>query len=84
MALNIKDSEADRLARELAAATGETLTHAVTVAVRERLERVGPRPRDPRLADELDAIALRCARLPVLDTRADDEVLGYDEAGLPG
>jgi len=59
MALNIKDPQTDALARELAQTTGETITEAVTVAVRERLERLqaGRRPR--RLADELDEIALR-------------------------
>ena len=36
-----------------------------------------------RLADELDEIALRCSRLPVLDSRAPDKILGYDERGLP-
>jgi antitoxin VapB len=36
-----------------------------------------------QLADELDRIALRCAALPLLDTRSDDEILGYDERGLP-
>lgn len=84
MSLNIKDPEADTLVRELAQTTGETITQAVTVAVRERLERLhaGRRPR--RLADELDEIALRCASLPVLDQRSEDEILGYDAHGLPG
>jgi antitoxin VapB len=83
MSLNIKDPEADTLARKLAQATGETLTEAVTVAVKERLERLraGRRPR--RLADELDEIAVRCASLPVLDERPEDEILGYDAHGLP-
>jgi len=83
MALNIKDPRTDTLARELAQTTGETITEAVTVAVKERLERLraGRRPR--RLADELDEIALRCASLPVLDERSEDEILGYDLHGLP-
>lgn len=82
MALSIKDTETDRLARELADATGETLTTAVTTALRERLERVrGLRGQD--LAAELTAIADRCAGLPVLDDRPAEEILGYDEAGLP-
>ena len=81
--LNIKDSEADRLARELARLTGETITRAVTVAVRERLERVGGRRPGRALADELDEIALRCAAFPVLDSRSEDEILGYDADGLP-
>lgn len=83
MALNIKDARTDTLARELAEATGETITEAVGVALQERLERVraGRRPR--RLAEQLDEIALRCAALPVLDERSEDEILGYDEHGLP-
>jgi antitoxin VapB len=83
MALNIKDRDADELARTLARTTGETITQAVTVAVRERLERLraGRRPRG--LAEELDEIALRCATLPVLDERPEDEILGYDADGLP-
>ena len=83
MALNIKDPETDRLARELSSVTGESLTAAVATALRERLERVRGRPRGHDLAAELEAIALRCAALPVLDDRPEDEILGYDEHGLP-
>ncbi|MGH6661523.1 MAG: type II toxin-antitoxin system VapB family antitoxin [Rhodospirillales bacterium] len=83
MALSIKDPEADRLARTLAKETGETITDAVKAALRERLARARGRHRGRRLADELDEIARRCAALPVLDTRPADEILGYDERGLP-
>jgi antitoxin VapB len=83
MPLNIKDPATDRLARELAAATGESLTTAVAIALRERLERVRGRASGPRLAEELNAIALRCAALPLLDDRPEAEILGYDEHGLP-
>lgn len=83
MALSIKDPEADRLARELAAATGESLTEAVVVSLRERLVRQKGRNNRPRLSEELQAIRLRCAALPVLDDRPADELLGYDETGLP-
>jgi antitoxin VapB len=79
----VKDPEADRLAREVAARTGETLTTAVIVALRERLARLRGRPRRRRLAEELRRIAKRCAELPTLDARPDDEILGYDERGLP-
>lgn len=82
MALSIKDPEADRLAREVAKATGESLTTAVIQSLRERLARIR-RPRGPRLSDELLRIARRCARLPVKDPRSDNDVLGYDEHGLP-
>lgn len=83
MPLNIKDAKTDRLARELAAATGESLTQAIGTALSERLERVRNRPRGQDLASELDAIALHCAALPVLDDRPAEEILGYDEHGLP-
>ena len=81
--LTIKDAEADRLARELAARTGETITGAVRAALRERLDRIAaPRGRRP-LADEIDEIAVRCAALPVLDDRPEDDILGYGGDGLP-
>jgi antitoxin VapB len=83
VALSIKSPEADRLARELAATTGETLTDAVIQALRERLRREKGRARGPAVADELRAIRKRCSGLPVLDERAPDEILGYDDSGLP-
>ncbi len=84
MALNIKHAEADRLARELAAVTGETLTEAVVAALRERLERQEQRRPKPRTAGEiLREVRMRLSRLPVLDARSADEILGYDETGLP-
>lgn len=84
MALSIKHEEADRLARELADRTGETLTEAVVVALRERLARVRGRTQARPLREELAAIRARVATLPVLDPRPGDEILGYDEHGLPG
>ena len=83
MALNIRNSEAEELAARLARLTGETKTEAVTRALRDRLRRVQQEHRKRRLADELDEIALRCAALPVRDTRTTDEILGYDANGLP-
>ena len=82
MALSIKDPEADRLAREVAKATGETLTTAVVQSLRERLARVR-RVRGPRLSEELLKIARHCAQLPVQDRRSPEEIIGYDEHGLP-
>jgi antitoxin VapB len=83
MSLNIKDPQTDSLVRELAQSTGETITQAVEIAVTERLDRLRAGRPSRQLADELDRIALRCASLPLLDTRSDDEILGYDEHGLP-
>ena len=82
MALSIKDPEADRLAREVAKATGETLTAAVVQSLRERLARVR-RPRGGRLSEQLLAIGQRCAQLPVRDGRSAEDIVGYDEHGLP-
>ena len=79
----MKDAEADHLAREAVARTGETLTTAVIVPLRERLARLRGRSRGRRLRDELREIAQRCAQLPTLDDRSDEEILGYDERGLP-
>ncbi len=83
MALSLKDPEADRLAREVAARTGETLTKAVVVALRERLTRLRGRSRRRPLRDELREIARRCANLATVDDWAPDEILGYDERGVP-
>ncbi|MGV0990989.1 MAG: type II toxin-antitoxin system VapB family antitoxin [Mycobacterium sp.] len=83
MALSIKDPEADRLARELAARTGETLTEAIVVALRERLARETGRTAAIPLGEELAAIRRRCAGLPVLDDRCADHIIGYGEQGLP-
>jgi antitoxin VapB len=82
MAISINDPETDRLARELAAATGETLTDAIREALRERLAREAHRARRG-LSAEVRRIQERIARLPVLDARTDDEILGYDDHGLP-
>lgn len=83
MALNIRNPDAERLAAELARHTGETKTEAVTKALRDRLDRVRREKSRRRLADELEEIAEDCARLPVLDERSADEILGYDRNGLP-
>ncbi len=83
MALNIRNPMVERLAEELARLTGETKTDAVARALRDRLERLQREGRGRRLADELDDIGRHCASLPLLDSRSDDEILGYDDSGLP-
>jgi antitoxin VapB len=82
MALSIKDPEADRLARQVSRLTGESLTAVVVEALRERLLRL-QRRREPALGAELLAIGQRCAALPIVDGRTAEEILGYDENGLP-
>lgn len=83
MALNIRNREAEQLASELAKRTGETKTEAVIKALRDRLTRVRRERTKRSLADELEEIARHAASLPVLDDRTPDEILDYDEHGLP-
>ena len=81
MAITIKNGRAEKLAREVVAETGESLTDAVIHSLEERLERLKGRRSSPDLAETLMAISRRCSALPDLDTRGADEVLGYDEKG---
>jgi antitoxin VapB len=84
MALSLKDAETDRLAREVAKLTGESLTAAVRTALAERLERERrKRGQTKSLVERLNEIALHCAFLPDYDTRTPDEIIGYDEYGVP-
>jgi len=80
MALNIKNAEADSLARELSALTGETITEAVTKALSERIERTR-QGKDLSFDRILAGIQERVRKLPILDPRSDDEIMGYSEYG---
>jgi antitoxin VapB len=83
VSLNIKNDEAHLLARELADITGESLTTAVTEALRERLERLR-RDRSGSVAKRLLAIGRDCAaRLKEPYRTIDHDALLYDERGLP-
>jgi antitoxin VapB len=83
MGMNIKNEETQRLAQDLAKLTGESMTAAVTEAVRERLERVR-RQRNVSLADKLLAIGKECsAHLQGPFRSAEHGDLLYDERGLP-
>jgi antitoxin VapB len=84
VALSLKDPETDRLARQVAALTGETLTGAIRTALSERLARERlKRGRAASSRGELAKIIKAFAALPVLDPRDPDEIIGYDENGLP-
>ena len=84
MALNIKNPETHRLAQALADATGGTLTDAVTEALRERLSDLEKPDSFEVLWREVEEIQGFVADLPDRDHRSSEEVLGYDEHGLPG
>ena len=84
MALSIKNPETERLARELARVTGKSLTEAVTAALRDRLVRETGHSYDrEQVRAEIRRIQEKFQRLPVLDDRTPDEIIGYDEYGLP-
>jgi antitoxin VapB len=83
MALNIRNAEVQELAEALVRVTGETKTEAIRRALRDRLDRLRRERAKRRLADELDAIARDCAGLPIRDARPADEILGYDDHGVP-
>lgn len=80
--MSIKSDEADRLARDLAAETGETLTDAIVIALRERLEREHAK-HAASMRTRLARLAADVAALPVADDRAPEDIIGYDEHGLP-
>ncbi len=83
-ALNLKDNEAHALAAELAQRTGRSLTDAVKESLRESLVRErARRPETTRLVSRVMKLAARAAARPVLDPRTPDEILGYDESGVP-
>jgi antitoxin VapB len=79
MALNIKDPRTDQLAREVAKLAGESLTDAIRIALEERLERLSQRPHVATRREKLEEILSRVYKLPRVDERSEDEILGYDE-----
>jgi antitoxin VapB len=83
MALNIKNALAERLARELAEATGESLTDAVISALQSRLGTVKQvRERAP-ITEDVAEIQAFVRSQPERDGRMAEEILGYDQFGLP-
>jgi antitoxin VapB len=83
VALSLKDKETDRLAREVVALTGQSITVAVRQALAERLAREKLRRGQMLgLAERLMEIGAHCADLPDVDTRTPDEIVGYDETGM--
>ncbi len=83
MPLKIKHAQADLLARRLAEVTGESITDAVIKALREQLQRETGKRSVPRLESEIPTISGRCSLLPDHDTRSAEEIIGFDEHGLP-
>jgi antitoxin VapB len=83
MALNIKDPATDALARELAARTGESITETVRIAMSERLARLRRQTSVSARTAGMQGYIDRGRQRTMLDDRPADEILGYDENGLP-
>lgn len=83
MALNIKNRVAESLAHELAEATGTTITDAVIGALRRELAGVRRRRVRPELMKEIEQLQAFLRDTPDYDTRSAEEIIGYDEYGLP-
>jgi len=82
MSLNIKDPETHKLAQQLARETGETMTAAVTQAIRDRLEAVRRRHKRDAMFTAIHAISERSAEI-LKGPYIDHAELLYDEHGLP-
>ena len=83
MALTIKNPQAEELATLLIELTGETKTQAVIRALEERLDRLRAQHSRKSMFEIVLEIARECDKLPELDNRSAEEILGYDEDGLP-
>jgi antitoxin VapB len=83
MALSIRNTKTEKLARELAAESGETITQAITHALEERMERLRGRSSTTDVVEEILKISKRCRTIPDQDQRSADEILNYGPTGAP-
>ena len=83
MPLSIKNEATERLARQVAGETGESLTEAIQKALEERLDRLKRRRKVNIVAGQVEDLLRRVDALPLQDSRPENEILGYDEDGIP-
>ncbi|MGH9742038.1 MAG: type II toxin-antitoxin system VapB family antitoxin [Candidatus Acidiferrum sp.] len=83
MPISIKNPQTEQLARELAKETGESLTEVITKSLQDRMQRLHGRRKGKALKDEIADILARVDALPRLNDLSEDEILGYDENGIP-
>jgi antitoxin VapB len=81
--LSIKNDATERLARQVADETGESITEAIQKSLEERWQRLKARRRARVLSRQVEDILQRVDAMPTQDNRSPDEILGYDEHGLP-
>lgn len=86
MALHINNPAVEQTVRDLAGLTGESMTDAIGLAVRERLERLKPKGRPPTRPsfEEFKALVQSYKFQPINEDLSDDEILGYGPDGIPG
>ena len=82
MPISIRNEKTEKLAREVAALTGENITLAITNALEARLNNLKGRKTILDLTEEIMQISERCQQLPDIDSRTPDEILGYDHFGV--
>lgn len=83
MALSIRNPKVESLARDVARRTGENITQAIERALEERLAQLRTQREREATLRKVRRIVERFNRRPTLDPRSADEILGYDERGLP-
>jgi antitoxin VapB len=83
MAMSIKNEATERLARQVARVTGESLTEAIQKSLAERLGRLNQRRKAHILTSQIEDLLQRVDALPALDSRPEKEILGYDDDGIP-
>jgi hypothetical protein len=80
MALSIRNSAVEALARELARCTGKNITDTIAEVLADRLDQLSNR--SGKVRDELLSIARECAQEPDIDARTPGEILGYNGIGM--
>ena len=83
MPISIKNSNTENLVREVATLTGASLTETIHDALEDRLNRLKRERSGRTLLQEIEEIAMRCSQRPVISSLTADEILGYDEFGIP-
>jgi len=82
MALCIRNPQAEKLAREIAALSGKNITQVVITALEYQADALRRRKASPDMIEEIMRISRRCSAIPDRDTRSPDEILGYDPFGV--
>jgi len=83
MSINVRNARADDLIRALTRMTKQSITKIIVDALQEKLNKEQNRRLAPHLKEEILTIAHRCAHLPMIDSRTPEDILGYNQDGIP-